>query len=779
MLICGREFDDQMLARISATVETEVGISRRALSLRVCDWLNWRAPNGRFKDMTCRTALLKLNRQGLIPLPEPVDRDLFVVKRRQELNDVPEGIAEVVLRLEQLGQIELVPVEIGDRSASRIWNRLMDTYHYLGSGPLCGAQIRYLIKSGAYGWIGGLAFSAAAWHVKARDQWIGWTNEARQRNLSKIICNSRFLLVPKVPNLGSHILSRCAHRIREDWHSRYRIEPVLIETYVEKQRFAGKCYQAANWLHVGSTQGRGRMDRLHTQHIPVKDIYVFPLTRHPHHILCALPHSGTPFIRPVPIRNGQDRPRDWAEDEVGGADLEDCRLTKRLVTILQDRYARPQASIPQTCQTRAKTKAAYRFFAHSETTMEKILAPHYQSTLKRITGESVVLAVQDTTSLNYTTHPATQDLGPISNSPDNFFGLWVHDTMAFTVEGVPLGLLDVQCWARDPQQFGKKKLRHQLSIEHKESYKWLKSFQRVAKAQNSCPNTMLVSIGDREADIYELIEMALGDPLGPKLLIRATQNRVLAEEQGHLWSKVSSQGICANLGVRVPRSGNKAARETTLAIRLAQVILKPPQGKSKKPELTVWAILAREIDEMAIGTPIEWMLITTCEVLTSEQAIEKIRWYTSRWGIEVYHRTLKSGCKIEERQLGTAGRIEACLAIDMIVAWRVYHLAKLGRDTPDVPCTVFFDDHEWQALLVYWTRNLPVSDKPPTLREAMRMTAQLGGFLGRTCDGNPGTKSLWLGLQRLDDLTTMYQFMLPFVIPHPHITPVSSNPGYG
>ena len=205
--------------------------------------------------MTCRAALLKLNRQGLISLPEPVDRDLFVVKKRQELADVPEGIAELVSSLEQLGQIELIPIEIGDRIASRTWNRLMDTYHYLGSGPLCGAQIRYLVKSTAYGWIGGLAFSAAAWHVKARDQWIGWTNEARQRNLSKIICNSRFLLVPKVPNLGSHILSRCAHRIREDWHSRYRIEPVLIETYVEKRRFAGTCYQAANWLHVGSTQG--------------------------------------------------------------------------------------------------------------------------------------------------------------------------------------------------------------------------------------------------------------------------------------------------------------------------------------------------------------------------------------------------------------------------------------------------------------------------------------------------------------------------------------------
>ena len=351
--------------------------------------------------------------------------------------------------------------------------------------------------------------------------------------------------------------------------------------------------------------------------------------------------------------------------------------------------------------------------------------------------------------------------------------------MAFTVEGVPLGLLDLQCWARDPKQFGKKKLRHQLSIEHKESHKWLKSFKRVAKAQNSCPNTMLVSIGDREADIYEFIEMALGDP-------RVQSSPSGLHKTGLLWKNKDIYGArCPHrefapiLGSRVPRSGNKAARETELAIRFAKVTLKPPQGKSKKPELTVWAILAREIDAMAVGTPIEWMLITTIEVLTSEQAIEKIRWYTSRWGIEVYHRTLKSGCKIEERQLGTADRIEACLAIDMIVAWRVYHLAKLGRDTPDVPCTVFFDDHEWQALLVYWTRNLPLPDKPPTLREAMRMTAQLGGFLGRTCDGNPGPKSLWLGLQRLDDLTAMYQFMLPFVIPHPHITPGSGNPGYG
>jgi hypothetical protein len=780
MLICGQEFDDEILERISAAVvEDGPGLSRRALSMRVCEWLNWRSPNGKPKDMTCRTALLKLNRQGIIPLPEPVGPNLFGFKRRYEERNIFKGIDKIACTLEQLGQVELIPIEAGDRETSRIWNGLMERYHYLGSGPLCGAQMRYLIRSACYGWIGGLSFSAAAWQVKARDVWIGWSKETRMRNLSKVLCNSRFLLVPKVPNLASHILSRCLKRIQDDWNVRYGIEPVLIETYVEKERFEGTCYQAANWLHIGSTQGRGRTDRFHIRRVPVKEIYVCPLTRYAREILCVAGNGDVLPIRPVPMREKEQVPKDWAEEEVGAAGLSDHRLTKRLVTLLQDRYARPQASIPQACQSRAKTKAAYRFFAHPETTMEKILAPHYQTTVSRITGEPLVLAVQDTTSLNYTAHPATKDLGPIGNLPDDPIGLLVHDTMAFNVEGTPLGLLDVQCWARDPEQFGKKKLRYQLPIEQKESYKWLRSFQRVAEAQKRCPNTMVVSVGDREADIYELIEMALGDPSGPKLLVRAAQNRILAQEQGHLWSRVSSQEISAYLDIRVPRRGNKPARQTTLAVRCAQVMLKPPRHKSERPLLAVWAILARELDETAMGTPIEWLLLTTCDVATSEQAVEKIRWYTRRWGIEVYHRTLKSGCKIEERQLGTADRIEACLAIDMIVAWRVFHLAKLGRETPDVPCTVFFEDHEWQALLVYWTRKLPAFDTPPTLREAMRLTAQLGGFLGRKCDGDPGTKSLWIGLQRLDDLAAMYQFMLPLVVPHPHNTPVSSNPGYG
>jgi hypothetical protein len=174
------------------------------------------------------------------------------------------------------------------------------------------------------------------------------------------------------------------------------------------------------------------------------------------------------------------------------------------------------------------------------------------------------------------------------------------------------------------------------------------------------------------------------------------------------------------------------------------------------------------------------MLLTTVSVTTFEEAVEKLAWYTIRWAIEVYHRTLKSGCKVEERQLGHADRIETCLAIDMVVAWRIFHLAKLGRETPDVPCTVFFEEAEWKALMAYVTQNPNPPHKPPTLREAMRMVATLGGFLARKGDGEPGTKSLWLGLQRLDDLSSMWKLLTTTPNPHSSSFPlVSSNPGYG
>ncbi len=775
MRICGQEFSDDICARIRATIDSEPTISRRALSLRVCEWLNWRRPNGKPKEMSCRVALLRLHRGGQLSLPAPGGRHWTGVQGKRAPLSLP-AMESLRCRLKTLGAIRLVLVESKNRPLSRLWNALMERYHYLGAGPLCGAQVRYLIESSVYGWLGGLAFSAAAWRVAPRDRWIGWSEAARRANLGRVVCNSRFLLVPRVAHLASHVLALGARCVRQDWVARYGVSPLLLETYVERDRFAGTCYRSANWVHVGATQGRGRMDRGRSYAAPIKEVYLYPLHRHARQGL-----RGEP--QPSPSRGrawAAGAAPDWAEAELGEAELGDRRLSQRLVSLAQAFYARPQAQVPQACQTRAETKAAYRFFEHPETSLEAILAPHYQATVARMQREAVVLAVQDTTSLNYTAHPATENLGPIAYRKDRGLGLLLHDTLAFNREATPLGLLDVQCWARDGADFGKKRRRHSLPIEAKESYKWLVSFRKVADAQKQCPQSLVVSVGDREADVYELFELAVRDPAGPKLLIRAEQDRLLAEAQGHLWEKLAQQEVAGIQDLHVPRQKNRPARVARLEVRFAPVTLTPPQRKQGRTELTLWAVWAREAEAPPTGERIEWMLLTTVPVTTLAEALERLAWYTIRWGIEVYHRTLKSGCKVEERQLGHADRIETCLAIDLVVAWRIFHLAKLGRETPEVPCTVFFEQAEWKALVAYVTHNPKPPAQPPTLREAMRLVASLGGFLGRKGDAEPGTKSLWLGLQRLDDLAAMWKLLTTTPNSHPSSSPlVSSNPGYG
>jgi hypothetical protein len=389
--------------------------------------------------------------------------------------------------------------------------------------------------------------------------------------------------------------------------------------------------------------------------------------------------------------------------------------------------------------------------------MNSLLSSHAQATARRMANEAVVLAVQDTTSLNYSTHPATQMLGLIGSRADAFIGMLAHSTLAFNVAGTPLGLVDVQCWTRCPEDFGKKHDRYQLPLEAKESVRWLRSLEQLERLQSLCPNSRLVSVGDREADIYELFVWATEKPGRPALLIRAERDRLLAQSQEHLADYLAQQPAAGCLELQVPRRGNRAPRVATLSVRFAAVELHPPKRKKQLGSVRVWTVSAWEENPPAGVEPLRWDLLTTCPVEDFAGALEKLRWYARRWGIEVFHRVLKSGCQVETRQLAGADRLEACLAIDMVVAWRIYHLTKLGRETPDVPCTVYFEEHEWKALVAYVRQSPLEPTAVPTLREAMRMVAGLGGFLGRKSDGHPGTQTLWLGLQRLDDLAAMYR----------------------
>ena len=755
MVICGREVSPESVQQLRAE---SAGLSQRQRSRRLCEISNWVGPSGQLQVSVGRQVVARLERTGEL---EPSASPPLALQRAAAEPKSPEKveIQPITGCLEELGPIQLVLVGSRQSQNYRVWKGLLETYHYLGAGPLCGAQLRYLIQC-PRGWLGALAFSAAALRLESRDQWIGWSEVARRENLHRVVNNSR-LLIPEpvdVPGLASHALGLAAHQIPRDWLACYGYEPVLLETFVDLARGQGGCYRAANWQAIGISAGRGRQDREHQAQAGQKAVWVYPLQKDFRLPLCAEPeHRRLSHPEPAPAPEPEP-PQDWAQAELAAAQLADPRLHRRATILLRDFFARPQSNIPQACGSRAKAKAAYRFFDHEQVSMANVLSGHYEASMKRAGAESVVLAVQDTTDLNYSAHPATEQLGPIGEKKTKQVGMLVHDTMLYNLEGTPLGLLDVQCWVRDEEDWElSPEERQQRPIEQKESYKWLKSFAAASRLQERCPNTQVVSVGDRESDVYELFVRAQNDPHGTKLLARACQDRRLADpEQGRLWEHVLAQPAVASMKLKVPRKKNQAPRTAVVEVRYGPVELRAPQGKPELPVVKLWAVSVVEVDPPAGVEPVEWMLLTNLPVESPEGALEKIRWYGLRFQIEVYHRTLKSGCKIEERQLGSAERIESCLALDLIVAWRVVYLTKLGRETPEVPCTVFFEEAQWQAILFYFTKALPPT-QPPTLRTIQLLVARLGGFLGRKCDGQPGTKSMWLGLQRLDDLTEMWR----------------------
>jgi hypothetical protein len=254
---------------------------------------------------------------------------------------------------------------------------------------------------------------------------------------------------------------------------------------------------------------------------------------------------------------------------------------------------------------------------------------------------------------------------------------------------------------------------------------------------------------------------------GLDVVVRAKEkNRRLEQQVQPLGMHMHLRPRAGTIALEVPRRGKQPARTAELTVRFDALTLPPPQAKPELAAIKLWAVLVREEQPpKEIKEPVEWLLLTSVPVNGLVDAVERVQWYARRWGIEVFHRILKSGCLIEDRQLATADRLEACLAIDAVVAWRIHYLTWLGRATPDLPCTVAFDDDQWKAVIVFKTRNLPPV-QPPSLRDMIRSIAQLGGFLARKSDGEPGTQTLWRGLQRMDDITAAFRsFRTAYAMP--------------
>lgn len=759
----GRDFPAEVIERIRAAVCSEAELTRTELSRRVCQWLGWRQPNGRPREVSCRVALRVLEKRNVIKLPPARVanfggyREAGVLQQQGFVLKQPSVALPTELR--KLGPIELVVIDRDCAQEYRQWKEALERFHPEGYVALPQAHVRYLIRC-RLGVLGALCFSAAARQLAARDAHIGWSRQACAANREWVVANSRFLLLPwvKVKDLASHVLARAARQLAQDWQNACGLRPVLLETYVDGSRYRATCYRAAGWRRVGQTSGRTRNDRTQTRRATVRDIYLLPLATDYQRRLCS-----EPILRKA--HDPSVDPRSWARHELHGARLGDPRRLERLVSVLEDFYAKPNASVPQACsRSWARLKGAYRLLSNDDLSMRDILAPHYASTAERMNSEEVVLAVQDTTSLNYSAHPATTGLGTITSKAEGAVGLEVHDTLAFTPGGVPLGLVDVQVWARDPAEFGKKHTRRKRPIEAKESYKWLTSFLAAAHAQRLCPNTRVVSVGDRESDVFDLFELALSRQDHPALLVRASVDRCVDIDKttARLWDLVGNQAASEVRVVHVPRTAQRPAREVRLSVRFCPVELRPPRnGPGGRRSLRVWAVLAREDDAPAGVEPLQWMLLTTIEVSTFSQAMEKLDWYVRRWGIEVYHHTLKSGCLIEDRQFGSATGLTNCLAVDMIVAWRILYMTRLGREVPDLPCTAVFTEDEWQSLYKVTHPNKPLPAQPPALAEVIRMLAKLGGHIGRKSDGPPGVESLWVGLMRLSDISMCWRLFGP------------------
>lgn len=284
MRYCGRHFEETEIELIRELIVIQPPLHRARLSREVCERLGWRRADGKLKDMSCRVAMLRMQADGLFTLPPPRTAKPGPYRACPEIESAVEK-PQIVPRVD-LADLNLELVAKGRESA--LWNAYVQRHHYLGHQPLPGAQLRYFVRSGNE-IVALLGFGAGAWKTKPRDQAIGWSPEQRQRNLHLIVNNARFLILPWIQrkNLASRVLALAARRLANDWQARYAYRPVLLETFVEKPRFTGICYKAANWQYLGDTQGRGKLDTFHLHGKPIKSVWIYPLARDFQTKLCA------------------------------------------------------------------------------------------------------------------------------------------------------------------------------------------------------------------------------------------------------------------------------------------------------------------------------------------------------------------------------------------------------------------------------------------------------------------------------------------------------------
>ena len=449
---------------------------------------------------------------------------------------------------------------------------------------------------------------------------------------------------------------------------------------------------------------------------------------------------------------------EWVTQEFARADLGDKRLDRRLVKTADLLAKAPSAPINEACGTWASTQASYRLFNNPKASPAKILAPHWKATAERMSGcGGPVLVMQDTVFFSYGKHVKTRGLGPIGKSnAAHDRGLVMHNALAFTTSGVALGIVSQSTWARGEipaEDYQEKIERLQVTpIEEKESSKWLLALKETLERTPS--GVPVITLADRESDIFEFLTQA--KELRAKYVIRARTDRRLVPEDSEgcarMLEALNDAAALGSMTVEVPGNGSRKTRTASIAVRVAHVTIQPPprrgahaKASGSAEPVTVTVIGATEQSPLAGCESITWVLLTNLPVKDFESAQEKVQWYARRWGIEIWHKVLKSGCKVEDCMLEEAERLKRYLTLFSIIGVRLMHVTYLARVQPDMPATEVLSTEEVNALHIRMTRALPPAHPAPTLREVVRMLGRLGGHLGRKCDGEPGVTVLWRG----------------------------------
>ena len=698
----------------------------------LCELEGWKNSAGKPCLASARKALPKIARKAGFSLP-PSKPMVTAIPTGAASVEAATGFPDnrVACRIEELGEISLEIVRGKDKS---LWRSMMASHHPEGWSRTPGKQICYWIKTAKCGVVGGIGFCAASWHQKARDDRIGWSQRARVSNLGYVVNNNRFLLLPGVDvrNLASFVLGAAARQLRHDWREKFGVSPLLAYSYISPQR-EGTSYRAAGWeMCEGKTSGRPPGRR---EDVERKTVWTRELDRGALQTLC---EEGRREMGAVPPPFYTED-TDWAVMEYGRSAHPDGRVRDILIEMGRAWEKRPGAALPLIFPGRNEQRRAYRLLSNANVNADDIMEPHTEALVARARAErgKVLLAVQDTTTLNYSNLGEVEDLVSIGGKGK---GLFVHMGLCVTENRRPLGVYEINSTIRNNDE------------GRSESERWRGGLHRALELEEACGGVRVVTVCDREADIWALIAEAR--ERGAGFLVRSSKgNRrrvAVGSGSADLWEHVDSLGVLGTRKVVIAQKGGRKRRVAQVEIRADVVRVLPVRKEmdSTAEPVEMVAVSAKEKGGKS-KEPLHWVLLCTEGDASFENARRIVKWYEARWTIEEYFKVLKTGTRIEDRRIGYAGGLRKCLVFDAIDAVRVFDIERLARDKPGMPAREALSEFEIDVLYILLEHREIIRARPPpgevTIRTFVIDLGRYAGFIPSKRQPLPGTLKIWQG----------------------------------